>query len=385
MMKCNSTNNIFYVLQMPFSDLMNVFYLRNVSLAIVIGWLSVIRADAYEYEADGILDGENFVVSGRVVKEEAVSFKVYVRDCQWLIHITQQNAHTKYMEVGFDGNTMYYSSMLDEKLIADVKPKPPLWAGGLSFDVVPFNGSVPNMPVVWLALASSCYLNDAKSNLIPAYSTDEIRASMPAIVVRMNDALKLPQSIIYLDDGFDWHLGTPHKRQPPYDTGFTNAIYSVNVVTNIGGYVLPRQFTLDVFLAASTGIAPYTKYNGIVNNARAECSLTNFIPETGGVGFMNDFRFVSTDATRKTGFYYHTNRWMNTNEVEALTSFSNYTIMERREKNEPAVGIVHGNEVNATASPAALRVVRCFLYAFIFGSGVVFILLCFRYNNKRNI
>ena len=361
--------------------------MRIVSWAILVFIFSAACADAYEYEADGMLEGETHFALGNVVKEEPVSFKVYVRDCQWLIHITQQNAHTKYLEIGFDGNTMYYSSMLDEKVIANINPKPPLWAGGLSSDAVPFNGSEPNIPVIWLALASSCYLNDAKDHLIPPYSTDAVRGSLPALVFRVSDLPKLPQTITFLDDGFDRRFGAPRQRPPPFDKGFTNAIYTVNAFTNIGGYSLPRQFTLEVFLPASTGIALFAKYNGIVNNARPECSLTNFIPETGGVGFVNDFRFISVDATRKTGFDYHTDRWLSMNEVEALPRFSNYTIMEHREKNEPAVAIIHGKPASVSLpvsrTPATKWKYNFSMYAIILGSGLAAVFLFLRYGKKK--
>jgi hypothetical protein len=374
---------------MPFAYLVNLSYIRNLSWAILIGWLSIIRVCAYEYEADGMLEGETHSARGDVVKEEPVSFKIYVRDCQWLIHITQQNDSSKYREIGFDGHTMYYSAMLDEKVVANMNPKPALWTGGLSLEAVPFNGVQPNIPVIWLALASSCYLDDAKDHLIPPYSTDAVRGSLPALVSRMNDLLKLPQAITFFDDGFSRKYGVPRQRPPPFDKGFTNAIYTVNTFTNIGGYNLPREFTLEVFLPASSNVVLFTKYNGIVDNVKSECSLTHFTPEPGGVGFVNDFRFISVGATRKTGFYYDTNRWLSMNEVEALPGFSNYTYYEQLKKNEPTV-IIHGNEVPTTVTPTMRRNVKCFLYAFIFCSSFACILFCFRYrkneqtNNNKN-
>jgi hypothetical protein len=369
MMKFKSAKNIFHVLQTLFSRSMSLSYVRNLSWAILIGWLSVTRADAFEYEADGML-------------EEPVSFKVYVRDCQWLIHITQQNAHTKYLEIGFDGKTMYYSSMLDEKVIANINPKPPLWTGGLSSDAVPFNGSEPNIPIIWLALASSCYLNDAKDHLIPPYSTQLVRARLPAFVFRMSDLPKLPQAITFLDDGFSRKFGAPRQRPPPFDKGFTNAIYTVNSFTNVGSYSLPREFNLKVFLPVSSNIKIFAEYNGIVDNVRPECALTNFIPEIGGMGFVNDQRFLSVDDTHRMPFLYRTNRWLGINEVKILPGFSNYTNYEHLKENDSPTVLIHGNEVPTTATPTTRRIVRCFLYTFIFGSCFVFILYCFRYKNK---
>jgi hypothetical protein len=361
--------------------------MRIVSWAILVFIFSAVCADAYEYEADGMLEGETHFALGNVMKEEPVSFKVYVRDCQWLIHITQQNAHTKYLEIGFDGRTMYYSAMLDEKVVANITPKPDLWTGGLSLDVVPFHGSQPNIPVIWLALASSCYLDDAKDHLIPPYSTDLVRARLPAFVFRMSDLPKLPQAIIFLDDGFDRKFGVPRQRPPPYDKGFTNAIYTVNSFTNVGSYSLPREFNLKVFLPVSSNIKLFAEYNGIVDNVRPECSLTNFIPEIGGIGFVNDQRFLSVDDTHRMPFLYRTNRWLSMNEVEALPGISTYTNYEHLKEYDSPTVLIHGKP-----PPASLPVSRTSatkgkfnfsMYAIILSSGLAAVFLFLRYGKKK--
>ena len=124
---------------------------------------------AYEYEADGTFDGESHFLLGDVKKWDQVSFKLYVRDNQWFIHATQLNSPIKYWEVGFDGKSMYHSGVFDEKVVVDVNSKPDLWAGGNSlFDPVPFSVPEPHIPIIWLALASSHYLDEAKDHLLPS-------------------------------------------------------------------------------------------------------------------------------------------------------------------------------------------------------------------------
>jgi RNA polymerase sigma factor (sigma-70 family) len=108
-------------------------------------------------------------------------------------------------------------------------------------------------------------------------------------------------------------------------------IYTVNSSTNIGGYSLPLTFNLKVFVPAYSGVGTvlYEEYNGTISNVSAECSLTNFIPEVTGMGLIGDTRFVSVDGIRKEQFNYETNRWLSTNEAEAMPGFSNYVVMER--------------------------------------------------------
>ena len=169
----------------------------------------------------------------------------------------------------------------------------------------------------------------------------------------MNNPPRLPQTITFFDDGFDRSEGVPKKRHPPYDKGFTNAIYTVNTFTNIGGYSLPLTFNLKVFVPAylGSGITLSKEYNGTINNISAECSLTNFIPEVMSEGDISDTRFVSADAIRQEQFLYKTNRWLSTNEVETLPGFSNYVVNERLLKNTPPIYVTHGKLPPMTLTP----------------------------------
>ena len=194
-----------------------VALLAAVTTAITVKENKKPSTAAYKYEADGTFDRESHFLLGDVKKWDQVSFKIYVRDNQWFIHATQSNSQINYWEVGFDGKTMYHSGVLDEKAVANVNPKPDLWGGSISFDSVPFFGPEPHIPIIWLALASSHYLDEAKDHLLPPpYSIELVRARLPASVTRMDDLPRLPQTITFFDDGFDRSEGVPKKRHPPY-------------------------------------------------------------------------------------------------------------------------------------------------------------------------
>jgi RNA polymerase sigma factor (sigma-70 family) len=315
----------------------------------------------YEYEADVTLEGESYPRLGGVAKWDPMNFKIYVRDGKWLMHFSHPWSGSKYLEIGFDGKTMYRSGMLDENAIpkTDLSALPGLWGGSISFDSVPSGGPerLSYIPLTWLALASSHDLDEAKDHLFPPYSTDIVRARLPVSVIRMNGLPRLPQTIIFFDDGFDRSEGVPKKRNPPYDEGFTNAIYTVNTFTNIGGYSLPLTFNLKVFYPAysGSGIKLGGEYNGTISNISAECSLTNFIPEVMGGGRITDTRFVSADAIRQEQFQYETNHWLSTNEVEMLLGFSNYMVVDRLIKNTPPVYVTYGKLPPTNSTPAQLK------------------------------
>ncbi len=309
-----------------------------------------------EYEADVTVGEEYHSLFGQVRKLAPVSCKVYVRDDHWLIHVPHPNNATEYTDIGFDGKTMYRVGKPDDNFVAaaiNANPKRLFQAGNISFDSIPFFFADPSIPITWLALASSSYLDEAKDRLLPPYSTELVRARLPASVVRMNYPPGLPQTITFFDDGFDRSEGVPKKRRPPYDKGFLNAIYTVNTFTNIGGCKLPLTFNLKVFNPAFSGSGTTLVYecNGTVNDISSECSLTNLIPPVLSEGLVTDTRFISADAIRETPFYYQTNRWLSTNEAEALPGFPNYVVDERLTKDTSPILVTHGKLPQENLSP----------------------------------
>jgi hypothetical protein len=357
-----------------------------IPLVIAYGLLMANEVKAYEYEADGTLDGTNYLAHGSTTKLAQVTFKLYVRDCQWFVHITQQNAKTKYVEAGFDGQALYKSAFLDEKSVANLTPKPVLWTGSITPDTVPFFAPEPHIPIIWFALASGCYLNGAKDRLIPPYSTDIKRDAIVANVTRLSAMPSLPQTVIFLDDGINRKFGEPSQHPPPYENGFTNAIYIVNAFTNIGGYVLPSEFTLKVYRPASSTetnkIEILAEYDGYVNNFNPKCVLKTFIPDVESAGFILDKRFASADAAVERPFLYKTNRWLSKIEAESLPTFSNYATVEHLLSDKIPAYISHGNQVPVTGTAATVTAFRYTMLAIFICSSSVFIYFCFRHWNK---
>jgi len=289
---------------------------------------SVLGPSTYEYEAEGTLDVVRYLAWGNTQREDSVSFKVYVRDCQWLIHIVP-GKFLKYRETSSDSQYMYTLGVL-------ATPGVPqgAWGGLVCPDSVPFCGPIPHAPVIWLALADSCYLDKAGNTLEPPYAQRATRVRLPVQVARNSDVARLPKEIVFFDDGFDRDSGLLKKRSPPYDKGFTNAVYSVGGFTNLGLFSLPISFTLRVFRQADDqrGAVPDFDYSGTVTNVRPTCSLQSFVPAIPEhrQGTIEDRRLAAGGAIIGQGFQYNATNWPTIAEAEKLPGFAKYLANQLR-------------------------------------------------------
>lgn len=333
--------------------------------ALLIGF-SVARVEAYEYEVEGTLQVNRPFVKG-VSSKAPHSFKVYVRDCQWLIHLSTEGEMSKYLEAAFDGQTMYKSGLLDEEIIrklrpigtdtnsisAQAPPKLDMWGGSVSSEMVPAFGHNPEIPVIWLALASSCYLRTADDRLIPPYSADIVRIPLHANLIRSSGYMGLPERIVFMDGGFDSRFGQLKRRSPPYDEGFTNAIYSVEGVVAIGSKSLPGTFHLSTFRPAPSkgnkAIELDSRYDGTVVRATPACSLTSFAPRILSEGRVADARFASASNAVNRSFTYRTSRWLNKAEVEMLPGFDRYQQLVTAARGQLPVAVVKSGAASATS------------------------------------
>lgn len=309
---------------------------------------------AFEYEANGTLNVENFSAARSDQQTNSVNFKVYARNGQWFIRVTEENSPRKYRDTSFDGETMYVLGVVNTNIMTTPSS---VWGGSISYDTVPFSGPEPDIPVIWLALASSRYLDETKGFMTPPYSIDVVRASLPVSISRTKQSPRLPQRLLFLANGFDKTYGWLRWDRSLPGKGFTNAIYTVNLFTNVDGCVLPREFTLKILLPDTSKprnpMRLVAEYDGIVNRVSAKCSITNFVPVVGGEGEISDKRFVSPDAIAERPFYYKTNRWLSTNEVESMDRFANYVTTERTMKDVPPVLVIRKNPPGAQLSAQA--------------------------------
>lgn len=352
-------------------------YIR-IWLPIVISTMAF-GAVAYEYEATGTFEGSRPLADGKIAKQQKQWFHICVRGCQWQVRVVPEDAgpgfeFLDYLESGFDGHDL--RTLVSLKANAPGKDR---WGGNVTHEPVPLLAIEPHVPVIWLALASTCYLDRAgTSSLVAVYSASVARAPVAVKVMRKDEPPRLPEKIFFLSDGYDRRVGQPRKWPPPYDKGFTNAIYEATAFTNIAGLNLPLHFTVRVLRPGPRGLETDIEYYGDVDNIRPTCALKEFGPimPSGASAQISDFRFVSADALSKHPFRYRTDRWLGEAEVENLPGFGPYAARERELKTIPPV----------LAKPAPSRPgprwARICVVAFAAGTAVPLIFLWLRKPRK---
>jgi hypothetical protein len=285
-------------------------------------------AVAFEYEVEGKLENEGYLALGKVVKDATTYFTVSVKDCRWLIQFSADLSKVAggYKQVAFDGQNLYYFGVRRDS------GKNAIWGGAVSRDTVPYSAAIPRAPIIWLAFASSCYLDAHPKKLLPPYSSAMVRAEISAQVVRCSGGARLPRSIVFMDDGFDRTYGKPKVRPAPYDKGFTNAIFTALGFTKVAATEVPREFSLVVFRPSSEArsageLEVAHVFRGIVTEIREGCTRTDFVPEIplGIEGRISDTRLASRDAIVPQPFAYRASNWLSMEQVRQLPGFEAYS------------------------------------------------------------
>ena len=296
---------------------------------------------AYQYEANGRLNVQQL---NRGVMEEVnqALFHVYVRDSKWKIQIRASDPggppevlHTR--EISSDGTFVYNFGLNDYGFGNDYGNYS--WGGSVTPDEVPFFGVLPTIPVIWLALADSFYLDQNSESMCPPYSIDVLRPPQAISVVRRPQSPRLPETMSFMADGYFRGCGQPNQKwRAPYDQGFTNAIFTATGFTNIGGVELPSEFKFTVYQPArADGLEKKLDqcfvYQGYITNISPVCSISNFVPEipAGSIGHIYDLRFAYGKAIVPQAFQYQATNWLSETEVRQLPGFASY------EKSIPAL------------------------------------------------
>ena len=324
--------------------------------------LSARAAVAYEYEATGTLDGVRFLFERKPESIAPVSFHVYVRDCKWLIRARAKGDSVE-SEIGFDGTHQYNYGVYLKAL-----PGEDSWSGGVRPEGVPFFGPIPSIPIIWLALADSCYLEKGARSMVPPYSEDMPRMQLVIHAVRRQSAPRLLEEMVFVDDGYDRTGIELRKRRPPYDKGFTRAVFSAGTFTNIGGCELPLAFSLRVFRPSRAGgsaddLDLMFQYEGHIKDVGSTCSIGAFAPQvpTAAGGVIRDFRFALPEALDPQPFTYGASNWLSVDEVRQLPGFAEYLRMQPLLKNNVAVALTPAVMTGSVARRRGVLVALCAL------------------------
>jgi len=259
---------------------------------------------ATEFEVDGVLTFQQIGANNKIISEQKENFEVSVKDCQWFI-VTEPNPESAKIiryEIGGENGTIYQVAYFDKKAIDPNSQNTAI--GLIENDVVPENIAGNRITELWLAFASSCYLDGAKSGMLkPIYRMPDPSMRSEdwedtAKWRRFDDAPHLPQEVVYWYENIIGMNGTNRvviKPPPPFEKGFTRASYNVDSVTNIGGLTLPLNFSSKEYFLMPRGQTADLEVEGLVQgtvtDVKTVCERTSFIPELTEATYIDERRF----------------------------------------------------------------------------------------------
>jgi len=253
-------------------------------------------------------------------------FTLSVENCRWLLRFKRDyqgadGTHAPdYQEVSCDETNVYFLSNIKsevERLKASHTNVGPNVANGLTYPGQVFHHRLADeVGAIWLAYAATCYFQSQTSSFIePAMAFDgfggtyepagheKLRAEWTLTSSKPN----LPAQVVYFGDGYKTIRGRRAKLAPPYDRGFTNAIYQVATFTNVSGLTLPLDASLKVFTsrpgaAVAEDLRVLVEYRVHLTSAGKSVDAVTFQPALPGVTLLDDRRVGPLQ-------YFATNQW----------------------------------------------------------------------------
>jgi hypothetical protein len=120
----------------------------------------------------------------------------------------------------------------------------PFYSGGrlasVSDGIVPVDLPYPALPLLWTALASTCWFDENNARAIfPLHASRHNPIS--CVVDRFEEDPRLPEHIFFQDTGRN-RFNEPWP--PPFDQGMNVGLYSVTAVAVVGDLKVPTEFRL---------------------------------------------------------------------------------------------------------------------------------------------
>ena len=161
---------------------------------------------------------------------------------------------------------------------------------------------------VWLAYCSACYLNSVADNKFkPIWLLEDLTLrnegfTMQGFLKREDGGL--PREMTYFHDGLIYARmkGTGRitlRAPPPFQDGFTNAIYRALETTNVGAFKIPLKFEFLRFGVPGGSAATLSvrcKITGELKSTVANAVASDFAPKLEGRTYVQDTRFRKSDV-----------------------------------------------------------------------------------------
>lgn len=266
--------------------------------------------------------------TGAPKKQYFVRFQASIENTKWKIKSEYTNAASSRSkmissEVAYDGTNMYYAAVFDTNG-TPVSPSTRFIASGnasITFDICPDPKHEYEIPV-WIAFASRCYYDRMLPRVKPIWVVlpDDLyrQYSVTAIVEYFSPGIV--RKIAYFNNGSTPMIDqagvlTYIKESPPYDHGFTNALFWVEDYTNITGTVkIPRKFDVTWYAPKDEGrtaaeLCILQDYQCLVEKVTTTV-VNDFKPTVSGRFYVTDERIPVSKSHRG----YISTKWLATND-----------------------------------------------------------------------
>jgi hypothetical protein len=223
-------------------------------------------------------------------------FDVIVSGCNAKISVAYTHNGNS-VEMDFDENTIYRHAFYESNdLTTNAVNTATIEEAGIPVD----DGSTINY--LWLAYASECYWalrDDNRAHpiwLLRGSSLRNTGFTIPATWSLSAASPRLPEKIIYLNEGLQWSnagaSGPDFPRYaPPFAQGFTNAVFERLSTTNLAMLSLPSEFTFTRYAAAGSKLLVDVKIHGRASAASLLATRPRFKPEVTAKVDVADMRF----------------------------------------------------------------------------------------------
>lgn len=340
-----------------------------------------------QYSASGRIE----VVTRTTPLDQALTnrtdFYVEVSEGRYKVRITPLGTTNQYYEYAFDNGAMtvlhHVSPAAGHIAATPGSNVPAMFPARIELRESPPNDGT-RAQFVWLALASQNYFATARSHLLPIWFPEDPKTRRQPFEMQiyydvLDRAPHLLSRLVFLSDGF-YRSYNPARRSvdvlqlvPPFDRGFTNAVYQVLALTNNSGHVLPKEF---LFVAYSSpvglGEIPFERLmvHGTVDETSDLVRDSAQIAGFAGTASVVDFRISGTLKRAGEISQYHyaaypvTNaQWLASNQLPEIRHRVENNILQQPIRNP---------------SPSRAVLVRILVAGIAFGALPIFWRLCRR-------
>ncbi len=301
---------------------------------------------AQGYKVGGTLDASYFV-NGTLTKERHTHFDIRVNECAFNVR-TFLSGGTNYYEWGSDGRDLYRILIAPasyEGMHKTPTNNVPYAAYISTLNSLPLDDGSLNQ-YVWLAYASQCFLLSSTNGILePMWQMDDpsLKTNHFSMAAQIEtNASGLPSRVVYMNDGFYRGIDPETKQQikrqlpPPYNKGFTNAIYECISWRPVDKIVIPDQFRFTLFrtpLGIQGSLQPRLIVNGFTTTVESYSGGPDFKPTFNGRGSVWDYRATGSIQITATsnitysyiGYVTTNGGWLTSNQLgKAILQHDSY-------------------------------------------------------------